>query len=196
MIRLIALVLALPAAAAPTWSSLEDKNGVLLETREVPGSAFEEIRVTTQSTAAVDRVCEAVWGGNTSKLEPGFKTRQTINETPTERWTYERIAASMARDRDYTIHVKREPIANGCRITFETQNDKGPPPQPGAVRIPAIRGNWEVVATEAGGARIVYVVYSEPGGRVPAFLARGGQRSSAVEWMKIILGRLEAHAQR
>jgi hypothetical protein len=174
---------------------LDYSRGVLLEAREVRGSAFEEIRVTTDNTAKPEEVCEAVWGGNTQALERGFKQRQTLAETPQERWTYERVGAPMAHDRDYTIHVARE-LTNdgGCIVHFETQNDKGPPPQPGAVRVPAIHGSWEVSA-EPTGTHIVYIVYSEPGGVIPAFLAKGGQRSAAMDWMKIILGRVDTMPQ-
>jgi hypothetical protein len=172
-----------------------------METRSVAQSPYEEIRVTTQSAVAADLVCDAVWGGGNRPLEPGFKKREVLSETPQERWTYERIGHAMAWDRDYTMHVRRELLPEGgCRVTFETQNEKGPPPQHGAIRIPVIRGTWEISHLQEGGTRVIYTVYSEPGGRVPAFLARSGQRTSAVEWMKIILGRVDGdgpqHAKR
>lgn len=194
MLRLLVLLTALPAAAQ-SWTKQEDKEGVLLETRDVPATGLEEIRVTTLHSASPERICTAVWGADTRTLESGFKKREVVAETTDERWTYERVSAPLARDRDYTIHVKRERISNeGCLVSFDAQNHKGPPPQQGVVRVPAIRGAWEVSRDTTGKTRIVYTVYSEPGGRVPAFLARGGQRSSALEWMKTILGRAQAHA--
>ncbi|MFN0061043.1 MAG: hypothetical protein ACKVPX_00795 [Myxococcaceae bacterium] len=194
MLKLLVLLTAFPAMAE-SWTKQEEKEGVLLETREVAQSAFEEIRVTTLHAASVGRICDAIWGGNTRVLERGFKKRETLEETETERWTYERVSAPLARDRDYTIHVKREAAKDdGCRVAFDVQNDKGPPPQQGVVRVPAIRGQWEVSRDADQRTRVVYTVYSEPGGRVPAFLARGGQRSSALEWMKTILSRAQAHA--
>ncbi len=36
---------------------------------------------------------------------------------------------------------------------------------------------------------VQYRVFSEPGGGVPAFLSRGSQRSTAIDFMKIILAR-------
>jgi hypothetical protein len=197
VIALWVLLWTVPASDA-AWNLQDNREGVVLETRDVPGSPFEEIRVTTVNAASVERVCEAVWGGNLKTSEPGFKVRRTLQETPEERWTYERVTAPLARDRDYTIHVRRESKPDGCRVLFETQNEKGPPPQPGAVRVPAIRGTWDITQTPEGPTRVVYVVYAEPGGRVPAFLARGSQRQSAVSWLKVILSRahatLEPHA--
>ena len=59
--------------------------------------------------------------------------------------------------------------------------------------FPAIRGSWDVRPAQ-GSTQVIYVVYSEPGGSIPPFLSRGCQRSSAVEWMRKILARLEVHA--
>ncbi len=179
-------------AASPgsPWTSRGQRDGVRLETRDVPGSAFEEVRATVWSPAQPGPLCEAVWGKDTRVLEAGFKKRQLLKETPTERWTYEQVATPVVSDRDYTIHLRREDAADGgCRITFDTQNEVGPPPQPGFVRIPLIRGTWEVRPSPGRGTEIVYIVYSEPGGAIPAFLARGPSRDRAVEWLKVILSR-------
>ena len=185
-----------PAAPELPWRQLENWQGVLMESRDVPGSSFEEIRITTDHAAPPERVCEAVWGGNTQKLERGFKQRQTLLDTPQERLTYERVGAPLAHDRDYTVHAQRAlPTEEGCTVNFETQNEKGPPPQPGAVRVPAIHGYWQVSRVADGKSHIVYMVYSEPGGAIPAWMAKGGQRNSAKDWMKIILGRVDAPEQ-
>jgi hypothetical protein len=50
-----------------------------------------------------------------------------------------------------------------------------------------VYGSWTIEPLEAGGALVSYVLYSEPGGGIPAWLARGGQRKSVVTWMKRIL---------
>ena len=42
---------------------------------------------------------------------------------------------------------------------------------------------------EGGKVPVSYVVYSEPGGGVPASMARGGQRDAAVDVLKMILAR-------
>ncbi len=150
------------------------------------------MRATTRASVAPTRLCEAVWGKDASTLEAGFRKRQTLRETETDRLTYEQIATPIVADRDYTLHVRREPTPEGgCRITFQTRNDEGPPPQPGFVRIPIIRGTWLIRPVTETLAEVAYTVYSEPGGSIPAFLARGPARERVVEWLKVILSRAE-----
>jgi hypothetical protein len=176
------------------WRPEGQVDGMTVESRKVAGSAFEEVRVTAASAVSTDKICGAVWGdGNMKVKEPGFKLRQVLRETADERWTYEQIAVPVVSDRDYTMHAKRlrEPDSGLCQVFFETQNDLGPPPQPGFVRIPRIAGSWTVEPGEHGGTLISYVVFSEPGGNIPAWLARGGQRKSVVSFMKTILKRAE-----
>lgn len=184
---------ALMLASADGWRPDGQVDGMTVETRAVAGSSFEEVRVTASTPLGTDKLCRAVWGdGNMKTHEPGFKLRRVITETEDERWTYEQIAVPVVSDRDYTIHAKRTREATGlCQVFFETQNDRGPPPQPGFVRIPRIAGSWTIEPVDGGGAVVSYIVFSEPGGGVPAWLARGGQKKSVVAFMKTILKRAE-----
>jgi hypothetical protein len=185
------LILSLISAAGE-WRTQQNVDGMNVEVRSVTGSGFEEVRVTTKSTAPIDKLCQAVWGdGNMKVKEPGFKLRRVIHETDDERLTYEQVNVPIVSDRDYTIHARRlrEPSTGLCQVFFETQNDKGPPPQPGFVRIPKIYGSWTIEPLDEGGALVSYLVFSDPGGGVPAFLARGKQRKSVVSFMKLILQR-------
>ncbi|MBS1151256.1 MAG: hypothetical protein H6Q89_2954, partial [Myxococcaceae bacterium] len=97
-----------------------------VELREVPRSAFEEIRVSTTSTEPIGRLCEVIFGkGAAAKGEGNFKKREVLRETATERWTYEQIALPVVSDRDYVIHVKIEKPADtgSCEISFRTVDD-------------------------------------------------------------------------
>ncbi len=193
LLLLSALLFAAATApqAPPPWRYDRTVDGVRVETRDVTGSPFAEIRVSGASSASLERVCDAIYGkGLGNKLDGRFKRRDVLRETDTERWTYEQISVPIVSDRDYVMHVKLDqPPANGrCRVSFETTTDPGHPPVRGFVRIPAIRGSWSV--TQLGGAvQISYEIFSDPGGGIPAFLARGGQRSAAVEFFKAIVGR-------
>ena len=65
---------------------------------------------------------------------------------------------------------------------------------PGFVRIPASAVTGTSFPIGDGQLSIQYEIFSEPGGGVPAFLARGGQKSAAIDFMKIILARAELPA--
>jgi hypothetical protein len=188
--RIFAALASTLFAADATWHVRAKEDGILVETRSVSGSPFEELRLSVERREEPSQVCAAVWN-EPGALERGFKRRDVLFETETERWSYEQISAPIVRDRDYTLHLLREPHGDrGCLIRFETTSEKGPPPQPGFVRVPVIRGQWDVSERAEGGTRVIYTLYSEPGGSIPAFLCRGQQRGSAVAWLRLILNRL------
>jgi hypothetical protein len=177
------------------WRPDGSTEGVQVERRDVPGSSFDELRLSLVSPLSLDRLCAAVYPPVFSNApEPRFKKRELLRQTETERWTYEQISVPVVSDRDYVMHVKlNAPASSGrCDVTFETVEDASRPPVRGFVRIPVIRGHWDLVPATDGRVIVRYEIFSEPGGAVPAFLARSRQRGAAIDFMKIILSRASA----
>ncbi len=174
------------------WHGDGISDGVQVEHRAVAGSHFDELRLSMVTTLSVARICDAIYPKVfPTKLERRFKKQELLRETANERWTYEQISVPVVSDRDYVVHVKLEvPASTGqCAVSFVSEDDPTRPPPPGFVRIPAIRGHWDVFPLEGGKVSVQYKIFSEPGGGVPAFLSRGSQRSTAIEFMKLILSR-------
>jgi hypothetical protein len=194
-VRALACLVALPALALaeePKWREHRNAEGMKVELKDVTGSAFEEIRVTTVTTEPLGRLCEVIFGkGAAEKGEGNFKKREVLRETATERWTYEQIALPVVSDRDYVVHVKIEkPADTGtCEVSFRTEDDPTRKTPEGMVRIKSVRGYWWVTPLEGDKVRVVYQVFSDPGGAVPPFLAWGSQRTAAIDFMKTILRR-------
>lgn len=179
----------------PQWHAEDDVEGMHLEVKDVPGSHFQDIRVTTVSAEPLAALCEAIYSKEfDGHLEGRFKKRELIKQTETERWTYEQISVPVTSDRDYVMHVRLlHPASSGkCEVSFQTENDDSRPVPEGFVRIRKIRGHWTLTPTSDGKVQIVYEVYSDPGGELPAFLVRGPQKDAAVEFMKTILARAQA----
>jgi hypothetical protein len=176
------------------FRSVGTTDGIQLEARNVPGSSFEEIRATVVSDESVEALCTAAFAKGVRKLDGKVKEKTFLRETETEHWSYERIGIPVLADRDYILHVRlAQPASSGrCEIPFETAVDASRPPVPGVVRIPDIHGHWTITPTADGKALLTYVTFCDPGGKVPPFLAKGGQRSAAIELVKRILAR--AHA--
>jgi hypothetical protein len=187
------------ADSSPEWKLDGVYDGVRVDRREVPGSSFDELRLSVVSSEDLQRLCDAVYPPRIStKLERPFKKQVLLRETPTERWTYEQVSVPVFADRDYVMHAKLEqPASSGhCSVAFQTEDDPAHPPVSGFVRIPVIRGHWDIFPVAPGKQSIQYRIFSEPGGGVPAFLARGGQRGSAIDFMKVILARADAPGAR
>ncbi len=178
------------APVRPPWRPDGVVDGMQVELREVPGSAYDEIRVHTRRDGKLPALCEAIFDGSPEK-GGSFLRRDVFRRTARERWTYERIAIPLASDRDYVLHVEMDvPPARGrCEISFQTATDAAHPPVPGVVRIPVIRGHWSLAPAPEGGVGVTYQVYSDPGGSLPPFLVRGGQRRAAIDFLEQILAR-------
>jgi len=180
------------ASAAEGWHEDGVHDGVQVEHRDVEGSAFTELRLSLVTTASVSQMCAAIYPAVLpEKLERHFKKRDLLRETATDRWTYEQIAVPVLSDRDYILHAKIEvPASTGhCVVSFGSETDAAHPPADGFVRIPVIRGRWDVFPIENGKVSVQYRIFSEPGGGVPAFMCRGSQKSTAIDFMKLILAR-------
>jgi hypothetical protein len=193
------VLLFVPAVAAadapPQWVPDGLTDGVRVERREVPGSHFDELRLSLFSRLSLQSLCDAVYPQVVAtNPEKRFKKMELLRQTDDERWTYEQISVPVVSDRDYVMHVKlNQPASSGrCEVTFETVTDPSRPPVQGLVRIPVIRGRWQLMPVSDGRVSVLYEIFSEPGGAVPAFLAKGSQRSAAVDFMKIILSRAAA----
>lgn len=157
---------------------------MLVETRPAPGSAFEEIRVTRTLTIDPRLACEAIWARDLEP-DPWLPKGELLKESDHDRWYYERVVAPLVAERDYTLHIWREPdVPEGCVVRFDLDNDRGPPLKPGVVRMAALRGSWVVTATAEGVAKVVYTLFNDPGGNIPALLSRGSQRSRAIDWVQ------------
>lgn len=180
------------ATAEQPWRSIRTVDGLRLESRAVDGSKFEEVKVITRSERPLETLCEAVWGRN-AKLDSNFKKRVVIFESDTERWTYEQVRVPIVTDRDLVVHTQVvAPAASGrCEIAFEAGADPAYPKARDHVRVDTLRGRWTLEPQADGKVEITYTVYSEPGGKVPAWLARGGHRDAAVIFMKTILSRAD-----
>ncbi len=184
------LLVASKASAEQPWKTTRDSDGLKLETRPVDGSTFEEVKVTTQSEKPLTALCAAVWGRN-AKVEGHFKKRVVIRESDTDRWTYEQLKVPIVTDRDVVVHSQLVATADTgrCEVQFEAAEDPEYPTAKGHVRVTTLHGRWTLEPTTDGKVDITYIVYGEPGGKIPAWLSRGGNRDAALIFMKTILSR-------
>lgn len=205
-LRLVGVLLAAGALAAsaqaeePFQPCANTADGITLERRAVPGSKFYEYRATTVATATPDVVLRSIWNGNTEQLPATVKQRTVLSTSDATMVFYDQIKTKVVSDRDYTLRFtwQRNAQTGVIEVPFATANELGPPPAPGHVRVPIIRGDWIIAplgaqaansATPAAASgesatatatRITYLCYSEPGGSIPAFMARGAQQDQVL----------------
>lgn len=195
-----------PARAQEPWQpcSAGASDGVTLERRAVPGSKFYEYRATARTAAPPEAVLHGIWYGVTEQVPPMVKLRKVLSTSSIAMVFYDQLTTKVVSDRDYTLRISwtRDPRTGVIEVPFGTMNELGPPPAPGHVRVPVIRGDWIItpVAPDpaarvdgsdrpANGAQITYLCYSEPGGSIPAFMARGAQQEQVLIDIRRILAR-------
>lgn len=204
---LVAVLWVFSAQAEEPWLPLADtdREGVTLERRAVPGSKFIEYRAQAVTSASPEAVLRGIWSGVTDQLPPTVKQRKVLSSGAAEIVFYDQIKTPVVSDRDYTIRMlwQRHEESGVIEVPFGTMNHLGPPPAPGHVRVPTIRGNWIITpaaatpaatdATDATAAprvtKVTYLCYSDPGGSIPAFMARGAQQAQVLMDMHRILAR-------
>lgn len=187
-------VLMLVLAAEPAFVADGVVDGITLEKREVRGSPFFEQRLTATTTkASVEALCAEAWGdGSYDPSEPDLKSRKVLSEDGGVRVTWEEIAPAVVSQRDYLLHQTVDRTATTCTMRYRATTDPAAPARSDFVRITKLWGTWHFEALPAGGVRVVYTSFSDPGGSIPAFIVKGPQRSAAIMWMKRTLERAAA----
>jgi hypothetical protein len=188
------LLLALGADPKP-WKVVDTTDdGITLSSRELPDERVVELRAQVSSSKSISALCASAFGGATlDKAEPDITTRKLVSETANERVTYEQISAPVVSDRDYAVRSVREPYGeSGCRVRFAADNTQAPALPKGFVRIEKLRGSWTFEPQTDGGVAATYVIFTDPGGSLPALFVEGPRKKTALKWVRLVLAR--AHA--
>ena len=181
-----------PVGAGP-WQEVARDGDIVVVARAVAGSDFEELRATAPMPVPPAAMMDLMWGdGSLRDASPGVTSRELLKNEPRERLYYETVQAPMISTRDYVLRVTRDDVAHV--IAFRSVDDPRRPPVKGWVRMPRIVGSTAAVADGAG-CRVVHTVFSETGGDLPAWLAKGGARDNMVAWLKALRARAKARAR-
>ena len=189
-----------PAWASAVWDQVTEVAGMQVARRRLPGTGRYEVRVATVAPFPPQVIFETLWRHHEyPEFVPYLKHLTILKESPTDKVLYEQITMPFVQDRDYTVKVtaEREPATGRMQVTFVSAPEDGPPPQAGYVRVTAIHGSWTLVPTRDGGTLVTYVVSSDPGGALPAWLVNRAQRHAAPALVKAMLDRVKhnlAHA--
>jgi len=186
LLRAVMLVL---AADETAFEKVTVIDGVTVEQRSVTGSKFVELRFTTTTDKTPQSLCDAAFGdGKFDPQEPDLKSRKILTESENERVTYDQITPPMVSNRDYVVKARRVRDGESCRMIFESSTEPAVPTVEGWVRVTKLRGYW-LFEPEGGKTRLTYVVFTDPGGAIPPFLAEGSRRTFGVKWVKMIESR-------
>ncbi len=188
-------VLEVVASSREPWQQHKVKRGISVERRPVKGSPFFEYRASIAIPMAPAELIEDMWRTVADRPGPLVKKRQVLRKGDTEIVFYDQIQPPVVSDRNYTMRLRKVALGQDrFQMIFETANELGPGPDPKHVRIPAIRGFWNLVPDPSGpgSALVTYQSFSEPGGAVPAFMIHGAQVDQTVKSVEVLKARILA----
>ena len=175
-----ALLLALLAPAAQAlgedsgmeWTLAKSADGVEVYNRDVPGSAFKELRANALVPAPLREV--VAWYQDPSTYPEWIDRCAEARRVETGQGVganYLRFDFPFpASDRDVVLRARTQ-VETANEVIFDVENVDGLVPETsGVVRIPLLVARWEFRSHGDGATEVVYRQRMEAGGRLPAFI--------------------------
>jgi hypothetical protein len=168
-----------------------ERDGILVESREVPESQLPELRFTARANVTPLALTEAAWELRGDGVQATYlEKRQVLRQAPDQRLIYLRVRPPVVGARACVLRQTRDldEASGRCRVTFRPvqvlPNDGTPP-------FAQLRGEWRFEPDGQGGSRLIYTTLIDIGG-VPAVFARGAQRDAALATVREIIARAAA----
>jgi len=165
-----------PAKPGDGWKLVKESGGVSLYYRTRAGTAFKEFKATGQieaSTCAVHNVIDDL--ESYPSFMPYTVECRLIKREGDLIYSYQRLSPKIVCDRDYTLRVRETswPVQGGLVYLnqWEPANQFGPSEKPGVLRVKLDEGSWLLEPEGTDKTRATYLIYTDSGGRLPAFLA-------------------------
>jgi hypothetical protein len=186
-------LLTLWLSAMPGWELVTEKDGMTVERRRLPDADYLEVRVRVETLFTPDDLFNVIW--DTPKY-PSFvryaKSMKILHERGQERIIYQQNRVPLIQDRDYTVRswYERDAGSGLIQVFWQAANELGPPESADYVRLQRNSGSWTLEPAAGGKTIVTYVVASEAGGMVPAWLVRTAQTDAAPEFLRTVLDRV------
>jgi len=165
-----------PEAPPGEWKLISDKEGVAIYRRQRPISkAIGEIAAPAARVHAVIDDVESY-----ASFMPYTAECRVLKRDGDSVIAYQRISAPLTSDRDYTVRVhsssKTAESGKVYQSHWQTDNALGPPEKSGVVRVKLCEGSWLLEPTGPNTTRATYIIYTDSGGIIPAFIKNTGSQ--------------------
>jgi hypothetical protein len=158
------------------WKLIKEVGGISLYSRARAGTALKEFKALGEieaSTRAVHNVINDL--ENYPSFMPYTVECRLIKREGDSTYSYQRLSPKIVCDRDYTLRVRERswPVEGGIVYLNEWQpaNEFGPSEKPGVLRVKLDEGSWLLEPSGADKTRATYLIYTDSGGKLPAFVA-------------------------
>jgi hypothetical protein len=166
---------ALLAAEDSGWKLAVHDKDLEIYSRLRAGSPHKEFKAVG-SIEAPTRAVGAVIDDfeNYPKFMPFTTETRLVKQDGDTMIGYQRLSPKICADRDYTLRVskKASPVPDGVLYTshWSPANELGPPERKGVVRVKICEGSWRLEPQGPAKTLATYLIYTDSGGLMPAFL--------------------------
>lgn len=178
------------------WEDAWEEGGVSLEVRKNRASGIVQTRVTGTINCPSDKLWKILTSpAGYMEMMPKTLESEHIDEKPRKKelHCYQRLAGGPSSDRDYTLFVKWsvKETKQGKKYVrnWSVENDKGPDPVPGVVRVEVNEGRWTLTPLKVKKTKLEQVSYFEPGGSLWAMVANPILKEGAKELFRNLSGK-------
>ncbi len=180
------------------WESASDRDGVKLEVRKNAKTGVFQTRVSGTIGSATDEIWKILVAPKSyCEIMPKTLESRYIDEQPKKKQThcYQRVSGGVVSERDYTLRVNwtEEKGKHGTKYhrTWTIENEKGPEPRKGVVRVEVHDGSWTLTPLAAGKTAFEQLNYIELGGSLWTMLANQAVQDAAKDLVGSLKRRFE-----
>ena len=144
--------------------------------REVPTSSQATVYAALQALRSVGLVQEVLLDyAHHRRFVKDVAESRIVQRKSDAFWVYQRLDLPAIADRDFTLRVTWGSTGDDLWTHFVCDNDEGPPPHQGVVRVSIHEGHWTLQPIADGQATHArYQVHLDLAGSLPAWMARSG----------------------
>jgi hypothetical protein len=194
----VLVLLAAGAMADDGWERVDVEDGITIEARDVEGSSIHEVRATAHVDVPPAAIAAVLWSyQDHASFVPRLRHAEVVRDAGDERIVYEQIELPLLKDRDVVLRVRREidPATGAIDVRSTAITGEGPPESSRFVRVRTSSGHWRF-APAGGGTDVTYVIRSDVGGAVPAWIVNRAQREAVPDLVRALMARARSDAAR
>eukprot|EP01088_Endostelium_zonatum_P002996 TRINITY_DN1395_c0_g1_i1.p1 TRINITY_DN1395_c0_g1~~TRINITY_DN1395_c0_g1_i1.p1 ORF type:complete len:207 (-),score=47.14 TRINITY_DN1395_c0_g1_i1:65-685(-) len=173
------------AENASGWSVVNDKDGAVLDSKQIAGSDINAFRVKGNVRASPEKLIDLVWSWGESdwkKWASDIESWQVL-ETPNENT---RIIHQVNKlswplwSRDVVFLCSRQSLDNGAKLLVlkSVENSKAPPQKDKYVRANILTSFFLFEPIEGGHSKVTRVLHVDPAGNIPTSVVNASAKAT------------------
>ena len=178
-------IFATNSMAQSAWNLKKDQNGILIYSRSLKDSKFNELRAVFDLAGTFDQLSSIL--NDVSNYKTWVYCTASSNliqrKSPTEIVYYSQVSAPWpVTNRDFYSDTRIWIDSATHQMHLSSRNiDSFPHSKAHFVRMPFLRAEWLITATSTASLHVDYTLSWDPGGNIPAFIANAFSTSGPLQ---------------